>query len=233
MPGLCIAGISGAGKTNLHRAITRTITQAGREIVMAFPQAMTTTAFQHLARKPDQRAAATLRWAENLVSFAEQVHDQAVQGDLLSDQENYPFNWQPMLLLEGFVFDIPLHDVPIRREEALSIEKRLDSLGLILVLLVVPEEQILEQCVESTRQNRGEGWNKHLQSLGDTDADRARHFSNQQKKLVEWADQSPMQSIQICTGEQNWDAIALKIIERVDFRSERWRRQQLSLASAA
>ncbi len=222
MPGVVIAGISGSGKTHLHRAVTEAVTASGRELVMTFPQAMTTTAHQHLAVDRANQAFKILHWCEDVISFAERVHAQAVDGGLLLERENYPFNWTPMLLLEGFVFDIPLHDLEIARHQVRDFEERLARLGVLLVVLEVPESQILEQCVRSTRRHRGQGWEEHLERLGSNDQLRAEHFSKQQQQLRQWASGSPLPSVRISTGEQDWQFYTQLIMQSLNELSLSW-----------
>lgn len=223
MPGVIIAGISGAGKTHLHRSVVEAVTASGREIVLAFPQAMTTTAHQHLSADPCGQATRILEWCRQLTVFAERVHTQASEGNLLSETENYPYNWTPMVLLEGFVFDIPLHDFTISRQQVKETEERLTALGLILVVLEVPEHQIKAQCVESTRRHRGQGWSQHLDRLGNDDDERAEHFWQAQKRLIEWAGESPLTAYRISTGAQDWDMYTQQVLGLIEEHAESWR----------
>ena len=229
MPGVVIAGISGSGKTHLHRAVTEAVTASGREIVLAFPQAMTTTAHQHLSADSDRQATQILEWCQQLTAFASRVHTQVRHGDLLSETENYPFNWTPMVLLEGFVFDVPLHDESITREQTRSIEKCLANMGLVLVVLEVPEDQIQAQCVESTRQHRGRGWSQHLDQLGDDDEQRADHFRTAQQRLLQWAEDSPLPTFRIDTSEQDWKGYTKQVLDIINERAENWRQNALQL----
>lgn len=194
MSGALIAGISGAGKTTLYRKTNAALTACGREIVLAFPQSMTTTAHLHMASEPRQQAEKILSWIDDAISFAERVTKHALAGGLITERENYPFNWNPMLLLEGFIFDIPLHGFAIERQELLPFEHRLKALQVVLTVLVVPPALIRRRCVESTRRHRGEGWFKHLEALGVDDEARSVHFKRQQELLLEWVRQSPMET---------------------------------------
>lgn len=223
MPGVIIAGISGAGKTHLHRSVVEAVTASGREIVLAFPQAMTTTAHQHLSGNSTGQATQILEWCRQLTVFAECVHTQASEGNLLSETENYPFNWTPMVLLEGFVFDIPLHDFAISREQVRETEERLAALGIVLVVLEVPQHQIKRQCVESTRRYRGQGWSQHLDRLGGDDDERAEHFRRAQQRLFEWADDSALSVYRISTGGQDWTAYTQQVLGIVNEHAESWR----------
>lgn len=219
MPGCLIAGISGAGKTHLHRAVLEAVASAGREIVMALPQAMATTAHLHLSDDPIRQAEEIIDWCNSVLSFAELVQRKAIVGGLTSKEENYPFNWTPMLLLEGFLFDFPLHDFSIARADCLPFEERLHALGVVLVVLRVPDERILEQSVLSTREHRGAGWSEHLAGLGASDEERAAHFRRQQDLLLAWAQASPLPCLEIVTDAFDWKEHATRVVRFVDERA--------------
>jgi hypothetical protein len=105
---------------------------------------------------------------------------------------------------EGFIYDIPLHGFAIDRARIRPLEHRLATLEIALVLLSVPEERVLEQCVHSTRATRGEGWARHLAALGKDDEARAEYFHAAQRRLRHWALHSPLSTLDIDTSERQW-----------------------------
>jgi len=216
MGGAVLAGISGAGKTTLFRRMGNAITSAGREIVITLPQAMTTTCHLHFNNQPGRQAVEVLSWCDSAISFAELVMNKALTGGLTTSKENYPYQWNPMLLLEGACFDIPLHDFDIKRDEIRSFEHRLAALGVVLVFLRVPEERIQERCVQSTRAHRGIGWSAHLDQLGADDPARAAHFRAQQATLAQWVETSPMAKIVLDVTVLTIDAQVQTVMKTVD-----------------
>lgn len=226
MPGALICGVSGAGKSHLYRTLVATCAAQGREILLSFPQAMSTTAHIHLGGNPQAQRAHVVDWCESLVAFAERVHHQAIDGGLVSRRENYPFNWMPMLLLEGFTFDIALW-FGIARDVLIPFEHRLAKLGVFLVILYVPEREILAQCVRSTRRHRGPGWSKYLSSLGQSDRERAHHFERQQGLLFAWAAESPMRALPITTITQDWHGYASRLVSAIEEQAQQFYEQSL------
>ncbi|WP_066890772.1 hypothetical protein [Carbonactinospora thermoautotrophica] len=212
MNGVIIAGISGAGKTTLHRAVIAALAGAGRETLLAFPQAMTTTAHLHLAGDPAAHAAALLDWFHDAVAFAERVMHQATAGGLLT-HPRYGRHWTPTLVLEGFIFDIPTHGYPIPRAAVRPLERRLAALDVTLVVLRVPPDHIQRQCVESTRRHRGERWAAHLDRLGRSDAERAAHFRRWQDDLLAWVADTPLPVVQLDTSPGRWDDYTRRIVD--------------------
>ncbi|MGH3720392.1 MAG: hypothetical protein ACRDRI_16415 [Pseudonocardiaceae bacterium] len=89
-----------------------------------------------------------------------------------------------------------------------TFEHRLATLNIALVLLSVPDERVLEQCVHSTRATRGEGWARHLSALGEDDEARAEYFRAAQRRLCHWALHSPLPTLNIDTSERQWDDYA-------------------------
>lgn len=234
MSGALIAGISGAGKTTLYRKTNAAITASGREIVLAFPQSMTTTAHLQYASEPDRQAEHVLSWIDDSISFAERVMQKALAGGLVTQRENYPFNWNPMLLLEGFIFDIPLHGFAIKREDVLPFEHRLKTLGVVLAVLVVPPALIRRRCVESTRRHRGAGWSQHLDALGVNDDARREHFASQQELLLKWVSQSPLEAHIIeVTDSRSWRKHVNTVVGLIDSRARMFNEQTTFHLNAA
>jgi len=118
-----------------------------------------------------------------------------------------------MFVLEGFLYDIPLHEIAISRIRVAPIEQRLAGLGFTLVLLTVPPARIEQQCVIATRANRGPGWSAHLRRLGATDPERAAWFTAAQQRLHGWADTSPLPVTEIDTSAGNWARITAAVLE--------------------
>ncbi|MGH3770426.1 MAG: hypothetical protein ACRDRW_03355 [Pseudonocardiaceae bacterium] len=205
MPGVILAGISGAGKTSTYQRLLAVLAQRQQETLFAVPQAMTTTAHLHLAHDPAAQAAAVLDWCTDVIGFVERTLARAHRGGLTTHRRH----WTPLLVAEGFVYDIPLHDFAIDRARIRPLEHRLATLNIALVLLSVPDERVLEQCVHSTRATRGEGWARYLAALGEDDEARAEYFRAAQRRLWHWAVHSPLPTLNIDTSQRQWDDYAL------------------------
>jgi hypothetical protein len=205
-----IAGISGAGKTTVHRLATTALAAGGCQSLVSIPQAATTTAHLHLAGNPDRQAKEVLAWLEEMTAFAGHLTRRAADGGLTRHRE--AAHWTPVFLLEGFVYDIPVHaDLAISRDRVAGTEQRLAGLGLGLVLLTVPADSIEEQCVISTRAHRGTGWTAHLERMAATDEGRAAVLAAAQERLRCWADGSPLPVTDLDTSARDWDRYAAEV----------------------
>ncbi len=233
MGGALLAGVSGAGKTTLFRRLSAAITASGREIVLTFPQAMTTTCHLRFNDEPKRQATEVLDWCEQLTSFAELVTDKALTGGLTTRRENYPNQWNPMLLLEGAMFDIPLHGFDIRREQCMGLEARLRALEVVLVFLTIPDEMIEERCVRSTREHRGEGWSSHLHALGMDDEARAEHFRSQQAMLAHWVHSSPMETLVLDVTSMSVESQLQAVMDAVNDRAARFLERTTSIRESS
>lgn len=202
MTGVILAGISGAGKTTVHKMVTASLAAEGCQTLVAVPQAMTTTAHLHLAGSPARQADEVVAWLEEMTAFASCLTARARVGGLTVHRE--AARWTPAFVIEGFLYDIPLHDLEISRDRVAGVEQRLAGLGFTLVLLTVPPGRIQEQCVASTREHRGPGWEAHLGRLGATDAERAAVLAAAQRRLLRWAATSPLPVTEIDTSGRDW-----------------------------
>ncbi|MBO0879028.1 MAG: hypothetical protein J2P17_01315, partial [Mycobacterium sp.] len=118
-------------------------------------------------------------------------------------------HWTPAVILEGFVYDIPVHDdLHIARSRVRPIEDRLADLGAIVVLLTVPSRLVLQRCVCSTRTHRGPGWAEHLERIAATDTARAAYFRAAQDRLRRWVHNGPLPVWEIDTTGQDWNRYA-------------------------
>lgn len=226
MPGVILAGISGAGKTSTYQRLLALLAQRQQETLIALPQAMTTTAHLHLAHDPAAQATAVLDWCADVIGFAERTLARAHRGGLTTHRRH----WTPLLVAEGFLYDIPLHDFAIDHARIRPLEHRLATLGIAVVLLSVPEERVLEQCVHSTRATRGEGWSRHLAALGEDDEACAEYFRTAQRRLRHWALNSPLSILDIDTSQRQWDDYAhtaAELVARSGSASPRVRSQPL------
>lgn len=210
MTGIVLAGISGAGKTTLHRAVTAALAASGIETLVAIPQALTTTAHLYLADRPAQQAAAVLAWMDETVTYAECLTRRAVDGGLTVHRN--AACWTPVFVLEGFLYDLPLHDIAITRPQVRPLEHRMAAVGFTVVHLVVSPDRIAAQCVQATRASRGAGWAAHLERLGASDTERAAYFAERQKGLRAWTGSSPLPVLEIDTSDLRWPDHARQIL---------------------
>jgi hypothetical protein len=121
--------------------------------------------------------------------------------------------WTPTCVLEGLSFDVPLYELPARRDDFLDIESRLAQTGIHLVVLTVSDA--LAQSVVSTRENRGPKWTRYLERFGLDDQERALRIGRFQDVLLQWAESSPLPLHVIETHDQDWDGYARRIIELI------------------
>jgi hypothetical protein len=59
--------------------------------------------------------------------------------------------------------------------------------------------------------------------MGDDDDERSEHFRLAQKRLLEWADDSPLATFHISTGAQDWTTYTERVMTLIDEHAERWR----------
>lgn len=73
MTGVVLAGISGAGKTTVHGAVTASLAATGCQTLVSVPQAITTTAHLYLADHPARQADEVVTWLEEMITFASRL----------------------------------------------------------------------------------------------------------------------------------------------------------------
>lgn len=209
MRGCVLVGVWGAGKTSVYQRTVARLTTAGCQSLIAVPQAATITTHTYAPGTPAEHAGRIVSWLNHLTTFLEETNQRFQASGL--GQHRFAPAWAPTCILEGLGFDVPMYELPIRRDTLNDVEGRLATLGLRLVLLRVPDDRILPQCVESTRYHRGAKWAGYLEAFGATDAARARHIRRMQAELVRWAHTSPLPLHVIDTATMDWDTYAYRV----------------------
>lgn len=209
MRGSLLAGVWGAGKTTVYqRCVGRLITD-GCQSLIALPQAATLTTHTYTSGTASDHLAGIRSWLDNLTSFLEDL-DRRFQASTLPSHRCAP-TWTPTCILEGFSFDIPVYGLPIGRHSLLGIEHQLAAIGLHLVVLRVPNHRIRQQCIESTRAQRGPRWSAYIDGFGPDDRARTEYVERAQDRLMHWADTSPMPSHVIDVNANDWNDYANEI----------------------
>lgn len=204
-----LTGVWGAGKTSVLQRITGLLHRAEVQSLVTMPQAATITTHTYRPGSPHEHLLQVLSWLETLTAFVEDL-DRRFQSSTLP-QHRFAPQWTPTCLLEGLGFDLPLHGLPVHREDLLSVERRLATVGVKLVVLKVPD--VLAQSVVSTRAHRGPKWTRYLDRFGSNDEERARCIERLQETLLQWAESSPMPLHVIDTATRDWDGYAREIVE--------------------
>ncbi|MGH3567094.1 MAG: hypothetical protein ACRDRH_13895 [Pseudonocardia sp.] len=209
MRGCLLAGVWGAGKTTVYQRCIARLIADGCQSLIALPQAATLTTHTYTSGSSIDHMAGIRSWLDNLTSFLEDL-DQRFQASTLPSHRFAPA-WTPTCLLEGFGFDVPVYGLPLGRHPLLAIEHRLAAIGLHLVVLRVPTHRIREQCIESTRAQRGPRWNTYLDEFGPDDSARTEHVERAQDRLMHWAHSSPVPLHIIDVTGDGWDDHANEI----------------------
>lgn len=93
-----------------------------------------------------------------------------------------------------------------------DIENEINSLGFGIAFLVLSESEIKNRSVIETRQFRTSGWNKYLNTLGNSDDEIAQIFQERQNKYYDIYSCSTLNKILINTDEKKWDKYTEQII---------------------
>lgn len=209
MRGCVIAGVWGAGKTAIYRRVLSAIVSLGCDHLLALPQAASITTHTYRPGSPSEHAEALLSWLRTLSGYLDDV-DTRFRASSLPRHRFAPC-WTPTLLGEGLGFDVPVYELPVRRAALMAREEELARLGIDLVMLHVPRQAILQQCVVATRHHRGPRWARYLTRFGADDAAIASCIAERQDELLHWARTSPMPTHLISTGGGRWDDYAAQV----------------------
>lgn len=211
MRGAILTGVWGAGKSTISNLVTARLIAQDCQSLLALPQAATVTAHTYTPGTPADHAVAIMEWLNSLIRFLEDSERRFRAGNL--HLHRFAPQWTPTCVLETLGFDAPVYQLPIGRAEHLGMEQRLADLGLHLVVLHVPSDQIQAQCVESTRQHRGPKWDRYLDTFGRDDSRRAEYIQQAQRRLLDWATTSPLPHHIIDTSPRRWDAYASHVAD--------------------
>lgn len=213
MRGCVLAGVWGAGKTTVYQRAVARLVAGGCQSLITMPQAATLTTHTYATGSTSHHAAGILSWLSNLAGFLEDVERRFQASSLPSHR--FAHAWTPTCVLEGLGFDVPVYELPLARATLLQVEHRLASIGLHLVVLRVPSERILTQCIDSTRLHRGPRWTTYVDGFGPDDHARARHIERAQDRLMRWATTSPLPLRILDIHADDWDSYARMITDLV------------------
>ncbi|MBL7995343.1 hypothetical protein JNM05_08215 [bacterium] len=97
-----------------------------------------------------------------------------------------------------------------------DIDRRLNTFCAKLVVLSVPESDIKERSVVTTKQHRHEKWGRYLNQIAPTDEGVARHYLAQQENLLTLCQKSGIPSMVVDTADRDWLDISNHIIDFVN-----------------
>jgi hypothetical protein len=211
--GCVIAGVWGAGKTSIYERVVARLISSGCQSLITLPQATTLTTHTYAPGDPASQAAEILSWLENLSAFLKDA-EQRFRRSALSEHR-FAHAWTPTCVLEGLGFDLPVYELPVSRYALLEIEHRLALIGLRLVVLHVPIDQIRDRCVESTRRHRGPRWTEYVNGFGPSEHARVEHVERAQDRLMDWARSSPLPLHVFNVDSADWDDLASEVVHLI------------------
>lgn len=114
-------------------------------------------------------------------------------------------------LMEGFHWNAYVRGI-LSEKAFHNVENEINNLGFEIVFLVLSESNIKNRSVIETRQFRTRGWNKYLNSLGNSDDEIAQIFQERQNRYYDIYSCSTSKKILINTDEKRWDDYVEQII---------------------
>jgi hypothetical protein len=186
---LMLSGITGAGKSTLFKQIVK---KAGD---LDFSSEMLFSAYhcQNFFKETNFNS-------ERLYAFYKSIFD----------FENIEYSKAIGVLFENSFYNVCL-EYHINSEDISRIEKLLHKNQCKQVILKLPEDEIYNRSIVSTRIHRKPSWRSYLDEFNKSDEDLTTMFKEKQEKLFGLTSHSSCPTLIINTSEMNWDLYVEKI----------------------
>lgn len=204
MRGLLLEGINGAGKTSVYKRAINKIASDTPDALVAVSQQYTQRLVDAQQRPP--AASDVLSMYDPLLSYLAAQQKQFIESPFLRHPRASQI--QPRFIMESTHLNCIVEFGLQMGMELLQITNKMRALGARLVLLSVPDKQIRERCVESTRKWRSPGWMEYQKRIAQSDDELEVVFRDRQRLLSAAARKAGLPMVEICTSAQNWDEIA-------------------------
>lgn len=199
---LIIEGITGSGKTTISRKIKTGLSDEMNNMIFLSQFYTSSIGYKEVQHVANQKIDAMIKTVLDLVKCCDLgyseygVYDEKRKINVILECfhiENFA---------KGYITDEFLWK---------AIDKVLYELGFKLVILYLPEEEIYERCIESTRKYRSsEKWDQYLLSLGE-EKEEINYFKEIQNNIMLLSEGTNMEKIIINTSGMEWDKYVKQI----------------------
>lgn len=191
MKTLMLTGITGAGKSTLFKHMTK------KAIDLEFSSKMFFSAYhcQNFFKETNFNS-------ESLYAFYKSIYD----------FESIEYSKTIGALFENSFYNVCL-EYNLNFEDISRIETLLQKHQCKQVLLSLPENEIYNRSISSTRVHRKPSWSEYLDGFNMNDERLTTMFKEKQEKLLNLASHNPCSTLTINTSEMNWDSYIDKIIK--------------------
>lgn len=199
--GLILEGVTGTGKSTLFRLLQRSELFATAESKLFLAQTYT------LRMAPSTQPE---RLLEQLASWLGELQALLKASEF---QTRYDGRGSLLYALEGFHYYLALEHLgrDARAQVVREVDRMLSGLGALVVALHLPEEEILERSVVSTKRLRGEKWAAFLRKFGQTDEEVARYYAERQRAFLDLLRDSDLPVLRLDTTSADWPALAAEV----------------------
>ena len=180
---LMLTGITGAGKSTLFRHMTQKVIDLGFSSEMFFSAYHCQNFFKE-----------TNFNSEILYMFYKSIFD----------FESIEYSKTIGVLFENSFYNVCL-EYNLDSISISKIETLLEKHQCKQVLLKLPEDEIYNRSILSTRIHRKPNWRVYLDGFNMTDEQLTTMFTEKQEKLLNLANHSPCATLTINTSEMSWD----------------------------
>ncbi|MBN3865708.1 hypothetical protein HCU66_26310 [Pseudomonas frederiksbergensis] len=212
MKGILLEGICGAGKTSVFRKLMQLTCKTAPDAFISISQQYSQRMFEHI--RPQISIHEVLKMYEPLLTHLKSL-DSQFKGSVFVKHPRRS-NIEPKFLVESTHLNCII-EFSISKNPAIDkVTCEFSQLGGTVVFLTVPEDQILERCITSTRLLRSIGWAEYLKELSDNDNDLVEIMLARQATLRSYLEENKIRYVTINTGTKSWNHIArscMKLME--------------------
>ena len=191
MKTLMLTGITGAGKSTLFKSMT----QKANDLEFSSKMFFSAYHCQNFFKETNFNSESLYKFYKSIFDF-EGIEYSKTIGVLF---ENSFYN---------VCLEYDLNSVDISRIEILLQKHQCKQ-----VLLSLPENEIYNRSILSTRIHRKPSWSAHLDGFNMNDEQLTTMFKEKQEKLLDLASHNLCPTLTINTSEMSWDSYIDKIIK--------------------
>ena len=186
---LMISGITGAGKSTLFKRLVKNIDE------MCFSSNILISSYhgQNFFKE-------TGFSFEKLYAFYQKIFE----------MEEIEYSKKIGVLFENSFYNVCL-EYGLGSKEIMKIESLFNKYQCKQVLLTIPEIEIYQRTIVTTRIYRKPSWTDYLNKFNLAENELTHMFSEKQKRLLELVDNYSGPFLSINTSEMNWDLYVKKI----------------------
>lgn len=208
MRGLLIDGIYGSGKSSIREALQRRKSLISSESTLFLSETFT----QRLAEYDiGHNGSNILKSMGAILSVLEKISFMYNSSKISQDPRREMFSL--FYFLESLHFNAcARHQLSFDLFQ--EVDNRLASMKCKAVFIDIPEDQLLEQTVLSTKKYRHKEWGTYLDArYGENDIDKLEKISILQKQMKKAFMQSSMDKLVVSSKGCNWEEISEAILK--------------------